>query len=224
MHVHGIPWELGTEDAVAALRPMLPPDCSIVEAVLPLDKRARTTSRALLRLKIGGALNATDVVEALQNKTVGSRWLEARLSPSSEYAYQKRQVSAIMERVNGRTRQAYCRPTQADHPQLPSDPRDVVLLCHGTSERIGAGQIDLNNLPNGRLDVLARCVAASLFVSYGIRQSTRLWLLLRDVGLTISVDGAHVRGLHPDERTLAAAIRQTLLSQPACRSRKSTSI
>ena len=215
VHVHGIPWELDTEAARAVLCPMLPTGAHVIETMLPLDKRARTTSRVYLRLNIDGAQSASDIVEALQNRTIGTRWLEARLSTASEYAFQKRQAAAITERVAGRARraqQAYCRPAQAARPQLPTDPRDFVLLCHGTSRRIGAGQIDLNNLPNGRLDVLARCVAASLFVSYGVRRSTRIWLLLRDVGLTICVDGARVKGLHPDERTLAAAIRQTLLS------------
>jgi tRNA pseudouridine-54 N-methylase len=189
------------------------PSCEIIEATLPLDKRARSTSRVLLRLKLGEQMrSAADAVEALQNGTVGTRWLEARLSTASEYAFQKRQSAAIRDRVNGRVRQAYCRPMQADHPQPPSDRRDIVLLCHGMNERIGAGQIDLNNLPNGRTDVLARCVAASLFVSYGIRRSTRLWLMLREIGLTICIDGSQVKGLHPDERTIAAAIRQTLLS------------
>ena len=49
VHVHGIPWELGNDETIAALRPMIP-SCDIVEATLPLDKRARSTSRVLLRL------------------------------------------------------------------------------------------------------------------------------------------------------------------------------
>ena len=213
VHVHGIPWEL--DNVAEALAPFLPPVYTIVETVLPLDKRARTTGRALLRLKAvaGHDLpNATDVVDALQHQYVGTRWLDARLSQASEFAYQKRAVDAIQERVSGRARQAYCRPTQADTARVPEDPRDVVLVCHGTSQRIGLGHIDLNNLPNGRLDVLARCIAATLFVSHGVRGSSRLWMLLRDVGLTICVDGARIKGLHPDERTLASAIRQALLS------------
>ena len=72
VHVHGIPWELEADEAVAALSPMLPM-CNIVEAMLPLDKRARTTGRVLLRLELEGRTTASDVVEALQNRTVGSR-------------------------------------------------------------------------------------------------------------------------------------------------------
>lgn len=213
VHLFGIPWELSNDDVHEAITPMLPPACNILDSVLPLDKRARTTGRAMLRLEIGAAANASDVIDALQGQHVGSRWLAAKLSQASEYAKQKREAAAIMQRVNGRARQAYCRPTEQDSYQLPTDERDLVLLCHGTSAAIGSGQIDLNNLPHGRLDVLARCVAAALFVSHGIRSNTRIWLLLRDVGLTIRVDGSNVTGLHPDERTLAAAIRRTLLSR-----------
>ena len=107
IHVHGIPWELA--DVKTALTPMIPTTYTIVDTVLPLDKRARTTGRALLRLKAAAGHarpNATDVVDALQNKYVGSRWLEARLSQASEFAYQKRAVDAIMERVSGRARQS----------------------------------------------------------------------------------------------------------------------
>ena len=214
VHVHGIPWELGADEAVAALSPMLP-TCNIVEAMLPLDKRARTTGRVLLRLELGGRTTASDVVEALQNRTVGMRWLEARLSTASEYAFQTRRAAAITARASGRVWQAFqadMRPAQLERAQLPGDRRDIVVLCHGTSARLGEGQINLSDLPNGRLDVMARCVAASLFVSYGIRRSTRLWLLLREIGLTICVDGAHVKGLYPDERRIAVAIQQVLRS------------
>ena len=110
-----------------------------------------------------------------------------------------------------RARQAYCRPTQADTVRVPDDSRDVVLLCHGTPESILQGQIDLNNLPNGRIDVLARCTAASLFVSHAMRKHVRVWLMLSS-GVTICCDGGFVKGLHPDERTIGAAIRKTLLS------------
>lgn len=214
VHVHGIPWELGADEAVAALSPMLPM-CNIVEAMLPLDKRARTTGRVLLRLELEGRTTASDVVEALQNRTVGTRWLEARLSTASEYAFQTRQAAAITARASGRIWKAFqadVRPAQLERSQLPGDRRDIVVLCHGTSARLGEGQINLNDLPNGRLDVMARCVAAALFVSYGIRRSVRLWLLLREIGLTICVDGALVKGLYPDERRLAVAIQQTLRS------------
>jgi tRNA pseudouridine-54 N-methylase len=141
--------------------------------------------------------------------------LDVRLSTASEYAFQTRQAAAITARASGRIWKAFqadIRPAQLERSQLPGDRRDIVVLCHGTSARLGEGQINLNDLPNGRLDVMARCVAAALFVSYGIRRSVRLWLLLREIGLTICVDGALVKGLYPDERRLAVAIQQTLRS------------
>ena len=62
----------------------------------------------------------------------------------------------------------------------------------------------------GRVDVLARCVAASMFVSHGVRRNVRVWLMLRDVGITLRLSGMSAKGLHPDERTLASAIKKAL--------------
>jgi tRNA (pseudouridine54-N1)-methyltransferase len=90
------------------------------------------------------------------------------------------------------------------------DSRDVVVLSHETRADVARGDIDLNNLPSGRVDVLARCASAALFVSHGVRACVRVWLMLRDVRLTLCVDGAAARGLHPDERTLGSAIRRAL--------------
>lgn len=60
----------------------------------------------------------------------------------------------------------------------------------------------------GRLDLLARTVNAALLESHGIREDARIHLVLDDV--TVSIDGATVRNLHPDERSIAALIRTAL--------------
>ena len=60
----------------------------------------------------------------------------------------------------------------------------------------------------GRMDLLARTLNAGLLASHGIREDTRVHLVLGDV--TVSVDGATVRNLHPDERAIAALLRSAL--------------
>ena len=72
----------------------------------------------------------------------------------------------------------------------------------------------LEDLPGaaGRLDLLARCVNAGLFLSHGIREDSRVHLVLRDE-YTVRFDGSSARGLHPDERSLAARVRDALANR-----------
>ncbi|WP_394833125.1 hypothetical protein LVJ94_42155 [Pendulispora rubella] len=70
---------------------------------------------------------------------------------------------------------------------------------------------------SGRLDVLLRCLRAALLVSHGLRSDTVLYLVL--LGLpeaprTLRIEGAIVRFLRPDERTLAV-LAQKMLSVPS---------
>ncbi|QSG11260.1 RNA base methyltransferase family enzyme [Halapricum desulfuricans] len=60
----------------------------------------------------------------------------------------------------------------------------------------------------GRMDLLARALNAALLQSHGIREDTRVHLVID--GVTVSVDGATVRNLHPDERSIAALLRSAL--------------
>jgi tRNA (pseudouridine54-N1)-methyltransferase len=61
----------------------------------------------------------------------------------------------------------------------------------------------------GRMDLLARCLNAGLLASHGIREDARVHLVLGDA-FTVSVDGGTVRNLHPDERSIAALVRNAL--------------
>lgn len=61
----------------------------------------------------------------------------------------------------------------------------------------------------GRMDLLARCVTASLLLSHGIREEVRTHLVLGGE-YTVRFDGSELRGLHPDERSTAALIRKAL--------------
>ncbi len=73
----------------------------------------------------------------------------------------------------------------------------------------------LNNLAGGagRIDVLCRCVNASLFLSHGLRRDGECLLVL--LGMphpprTVKFSGDSVRSLNPDERSPAALIKNAL--------------
>ncbi|RLM51126.1 tRNA (pseudouridine(54)-N(1))-methyltransferase TrmY [Halorubrum sp. Atlit-28R] len=70
--------------------------------------------------------------------------------------------------------------------------------------------ISLSDIPGaGRLDLPCRCVSAGLFLSHGIRESVRVHLVIADE-FAVTVDADTVRHLHPDERNVAARIRDAL--------------
>ena len=71
-------------------------------------------------------------------------------------------------------------------------------------------EISLSDLPGaGRLDLLCRCVATGVFLSHGIRESVRVHLVVADE-LTVTFDADSLRHLHPDERNVAARVRDAL--------------
>ncbi len=66
----------------------------------------------------------------------------------------------------------------------------------------------------GRLDILVRCVNASLFLSHGIRRDVEVYLVLEggdDAPKTVIFRGETVRYLNPDERSTASLIRNALM-------------
>lgn len=77
------------------------------------------------------------------------------------------------------------------------------------------GSFSLNDLPGsgGRMDILCRCVNASLFLSHDLRRDAECYLILQGTPLapkTIRFSGATVRSLSPDERSAAALIKKAL--------------
>ena len=77
------------------------------------------------------------------------------------------------------------------------------------------GKINLNDLAgsSGRIDVLARAVNTSLFLSHGIRNDTHVTLhLLGGPGPSrrIWFEGPKLRGVHPDERAIAGQLGKAL--------------
>ena len=70
-----------------------------------------------------------------------------------------------------------------------------------------------NDIPgtSGRLDVLLRCLRASLLVSHGIRRDTIVYLvLLGDRPTTLRFDGRIAKYLRPDEHQLAKLVQKLL--------------
>ncbi len=86
--------------------------------------------------------------------------------------------------------------------------RQFVVIGHDVPTDPDA--ISLSDIPGaGRLDLLCRCVSAGVFLSHGIRERVRVHLVVADE-LTVSFDADSLRHLHPDERNVAARIRDAL--------------
>jgi tRNA (pseudouridine54-N1)-methyltransferase len=77
------------------------------------------------------------------------------------------------------------------------------------------GSFSLNDLPGsgGRMDVLCRCVNASLFLSHDLRRDVDCYLVLLGAPSgpkTVKFSGVSVRSLSPDERSAAALIKKVI--------------
>jgi len=99
------------------------------------------------------------------------------------------------------------------HEEYDQDQRHFLLFCHNVPED---GEFSLNDLPGsgGRVDIAARCAAAALLLSHGIRRNSSISLLLPMGGemvRVVSISGRDVKYLNPDERSTAALIRNALV-------------
>ena len=77
------------------------------------------------------------------------------------------------------------------------------------------GEWSLNDMPGGagRMDVLSRCVNASLFLSHDLRRDVECCLVLYggpDAPKTVKFSGQEVRYLSPDERSAGALLKKAL--------------
>ena len=88
--------------------------------------------------------------------------------------------------------------------------RQFIVLGHDAPT---TPEFSLSDLAGGagRLDVLCRCVNAGLFVSHGIREDSRVHLVLNDE-YTIRFDGSTAKRLYPNERAVASRIKGALES------------
>jgi tRNA (pseudouridine54-N1)-methyltransferase len=94
--------------------------------------------------------------------------------------------------------------------------RRFVIVGQQASSSPGFSLLDLPST-SGRLDVLLRCLRAALLVSHGMRRDTVVYLvLLGDPAAprTIRVEGAHIRFLRPDERSLAMLVQRAMAVPP----------
>ncbi|HEV8594537.1 MAG TPA: tRNA (pseudouridine(54)-N(1))-methyltransferase TrmY [Thermoplasmata archaeon] len=90
--------------------------------------------------------------------------------------------------------------------------RRFVLVAHDART---AGDFSLEDLPGsaGRMDLVARCVTASLLVSHGVRADTEFLAVLTGPPRPprqVRFVGSEIRSLNPDERSTASLIRKTL--------------
>lgn len=77
------------------------------------------------------------------------------------------------------------------------------------------GNFSINDLPGsgGRMDILCRCVNASLFLSHDLRRDVDCYLILLGAPSgpkTVKFSGSSVRSLSPDERSAAALIKKVI--------------
>jgi len=86
--------------------------------------------------------------------------------------------------------------------------REFIVLGHDAPT---TADFSLEDLPGsaGRLDVLCRCLGSALCLSHGMRDDTKIRVVIQDT-LTITVDGATVQSLSPDERAIAGLLRSAI--------------
>ncbi|MDD1654679.1 MAG: tRNA (pseudouridine(54)-N(1))-methyltransferase TrmY [Methanomicrobiales archaeon] len=89
------------------------------------------------------------------------------------------------------------------------------------------GTFSLEDLPGsaGRMDLLCRCVRASLFLSHGLRRDAECRLLLLgppDPPRIVRFVGDRIRSLSPDERSAGSLIKKALTIPAGDQYREST--
>ena len=83
------------------------------------------------------------------------------------------------------------------------------------SHAVTTPEIHMNDLPGsaGRLDVVARCINAAFWRSYGIREDVVFHTILHgppEPPVYIRLEGTRLRKVSPDERNIAIFIRKAL--------------
>ncbi len=208
--LRGLPWEAAIEDVRAS--------CAAAQQH-PLDiellyegRLARPSGMAILAFR--GEATAAAAATALQGGFIGERYLEARRLDESETRGLREVSARALQKTSGLTEQAFFGRCRADRPEPPAGQRDFVLLCQEAPTAVARGTFEINDLPAGRVDLLARVVTAALFYSHGVRKQARVWLLLLSHTRAVCCDGATVKGLRPDERSVATALRKALGGKP----------
>ncbi len=94
---------------------------------------------------------------------------------------------------------------------MDSPTRHFICLAHDVPLE---GDFSLDDLAGGagRLDAIARSIAAAFVTSHGIRTYVHAHVVVQDA-YTITFDGSELRRLNPDERSTAALVRRALESR-----------
>ena len=213
LHLRGFLWEADKHAVGASVEELLP-DMTVQRVLLLLDRRARNTGAAVVTLG-GDQSDAPTLAAALDGRKISyferygaARYLEVRPSTTAELQTLRDAKAKILRGSRRLAPQAYLGGAAA--ALEPPGLRDFVVNVNGAAEEVATGRFALNDLPRGRVDLLARCAAAALFLSHGVRKRSRVWLHLDGHGRTVCFDGGRARGLRPDEVCLASALRTAL--------------
>ncbi len=107
--------------------------------------------------------------------------------------------------------EVFDRPKQERPFELKNLKRLFIIIGNKAS----TGYFNINDLPGsgGRMDIVCRFIAQSLFISHGIRKDSGVFAILLgepDPPRTLFVHGGKVRYMSPDERNIAGLIRKAL--------------
>ena len=84
--------------------------------------------------------------------------------------------------------------------------RTFLVIAHRFS-----GYVNLKDLPgSGRIDVITRCINASVFLSHAIRQNVNFLVFFPHLQARLKIDSRRVRYLNPDERSIAGLIKKAM--------------
>ena len=70
-------------------------------------------------------------------------------------------------------------------------------------------QFELNNLPENRMDLVARCVNAALWLDHAIRKNVEIIFHFSN-NKVVKVKGNEIRQMRPDERNIASFFKHML--------------
>ena len=211
--LRGLPFEAKNDDVLAVLTAARP-QLYLEEVFLHLatDRQGRPNGNAFVRLP--ETVSMAVALGALSGRWIGRRYLETR--PSSE-----QELSVVVSMTRHAQAQACTRSPQA-FLGMPSrlsvapleSVRDVVVICHDVPQFVAQGAFALNDLSAGRVDLMARCIAATLCYSHGVRKRSRIWLHMANWKRTVCCDGGRARSVKPDERTIASSMHRALSGSP----------
>ncbi len=92
---------------------------------------------------------------------------------------------------------------------------DIRRLFVVVGNKAVTSPFNLNDMPGsaGRMDIMCRCIAQSLFVSHGIRKDSAVCLIFKgkpNPPKAILVKGSEVKYMAPDERNIGGILRKAL--------------